>query len=174
MAALDTGDVREALHRVLDAVEWAATELGVVLPDRRYATVGGAVYDCAQVSVSGLQIGPGLTGATAAGFADLVPCDPVWNMSVEIAIVRCANEKPDGPRGELPPKVEWVEADVEAMSADAAVLAEAASALSSDPAIVAGAPTVALQFTQPQGGLVAVSATITFNPFALPPVEEAS
>ena len=162
--ALGVSDVRDALDRTLASVEDAAVRLGVTLPARRYVTVGGAVYDCEQVSVSALSMTTGLVGGLANPMSDLGPCDPIWNMIVEIAVVRCAQERPDGPRGELPPRLEWVSADATAMSQDSSVLTEAVWAASADP-LLAGEPQVNLAFTQPQGGLVAVVATVTYNPF---------
>ena len=53
---LDADTVDAVLRTLLGKVRSAASRVQNELPDRQYATTGGAVYDCPQVTVSGNSI----------------------------------------------------------------------------------------------------------------------
>lgn len=158
---IEAGDLFAAARAMLERVEATAATMEYTLPGRRYTTVGGSVYDCEQVTVSVMSSAVGIVSAEGTG--GLVgPCDPTWNVTYEIAIVRKAHEANEGPRGQLVPTVEKIEADASGMSSAYAVLVNAIEAVSSD-AIGVGRVTGSVQFGQPQGGLVAAVATVTAN-----------
>ena len=157
---LTVDDLMTNGRAMLSAVTNAANQLNFVLPARRYVTVGGSVYDCPQVTVSVMHsdagdIAPGRNPKILVG-----PCDPTWNVTYEIGIVLTAVEAATGPRGETLPTTAAIETDTTAMSAAYATLANALSAISGS---VTGPMRGSIMFGQPQGGLIAVVATITAN-----------
>lgn len=158
MAVVEATDARGAADRVAAALASAATSLGVALPARSLVTAGSAVFDCEMVAVTLISVGTGIPSSQSDPMADLMlQRAPVWQVTLGVSIVRCAQEKPDGARGDRPPRVEWILADSDAASADAAVIATAAYSLTDDGSV----PTVAIQFSQPEGGFIATSANLT-------------
>lgn len=158
MAVVGVLDVDAAARRVLGAVTASAAEAGVSLPDRHLVTTGSAVYDCEMVAVTYITVGTGIPGATADAMAGILQQrPPVWQAVLGVAIVRCASERPDGPRNSRPPTAAGIEADSAAASADAAVIANAAYSLTDDWSV----PDVAIQFFQPEGGFIATTGTVT-------------
>jgi hypothetical protein len=165
VAALEADELERAARAVLAAILTSADELGVLLPERQLLTAGGVVYDCEEVAVTLINAGTGIVGADQNPMSDLAPIPAVWNVTVGCAIVRRACEMPVGPRGQLPPTPDMIEADMVQMSADAAVLTGAAAALAGTR--LTGFPQVNLTFQQTEGGLVAVTTSVTMNPWGL-------
>ena len=160
-----------ALRHLLKRVEEAAAAVGNELPARRYATTGGAVFDCPQVSVSGNSLGLGL--ATGGGEQDWVGgCGPMWNVQVEVAIVRGAAEKPSvsrTPAAYRAPTVEAIETDTVQASADAATLERAIELTTGGATDQFGTAPASMQFGEVSGGLTAVLLTTTLNLWHLSP-----
>lgn len=151
---IETGDLHQVVSALMTTVETAASRLGVELPDRRVLPAGGAVYDCPMVAVSVTGLTAGLPDSTTPG--GLVPCSPAaWSTQLELAIVRTANERPTGPRGELPPEPRDIEADLACVSADMAVLLGAVNDYVGD----TRSGTASITIGQPQGGLIATVAS---------------
>lgn len=159
---METGDLVGTLRWVLDRIvtEAAALENALELPSRRYVTVGGAVFDCEQVVVSGMSINTGLASPTGDSLQLITSgCAVAWSAQIEAAIVFCANEKMGGTRGEQAPLVSGIEADAEKMSKCSAVLANVAEKMPD----TFGPVSCNIQLGQPQGGLIAAVATIGSN-----------
>lgn len=156
---IEPGDLHANAQAILTQIEAEATNLSFSLPERRYTTVGGAVFDCEQVSVSVMSVQTGVVSSEGNALQIVGNCPPVWNASFEVAIVLCASEAVEGPRGQILPDVAKVEADSAAMSAAYAILVNAAEALVTD----AGPVTCTIQLGQPQGGLIAAVAQINAN-----------
>jgi hypothetical protein len=143
---IDTYSTALAAHTatlVHAAIIDVAFERGRDLPDRRVSSAGGAVYDCEMVSVSILSLSEGLAGEVGVWNP---MCDPPINLSLELAIVRCANEKPAGVKGNLPPEPEWITADLVSADADADILLAAARQL--------GFRDIQVTFNGPAGGMI--------------------
>jgi hypothetical protein len=151
-------------------IESEAVALGTEIPDRRYVTTGGAVYDCEQVTVSANSITTGIAGATNDPTQTNVgPCAPGWTVAVELAIVRSAAEAPVGRRGNEPPSVDCIEADTAVAGADAAILTQAIESIAGPGWDQFGQVPASVQFGEVQGGLTAVVMTVSLNTWALAP-----
>lgn len=135
----------QALHA---AIQEAALSQAITLPSRVIASAGGAVYDCEMVAVSALSAEEGLAGDVGV-WSDR--CDAPVTLVFEAAIVRCAHEKPAGPRGNLPPEPEWILTDLEAADADADILLTAARELD--------ARQLQISFNGPNGGMISTVLT---------------
>lgn len=145
-----TGSILElhsASSSLLDAILSAADARSVAMPSRQVLSAGGVIHDCEQVYVTVLSMSEGLAGDDTGQAA---PCNLIMNGIFEVGVVRCAAEKPDGPRGELPPQAGWIENDLIDASTDAAVLLDA---------IAGTLKNVTVQFLAPQGGMRAVAIT---------------
>lgn len=161
--SIDVGAVVSALRHLLDRVATAASEANQELPERRYVTTGGAVYDCAQVTVSGNSITTGIAGAEGAGGA-VDGCPPGWHMQLELAIVRDAAEVMETRGGgTVPPSVADIELDTAQAGADASILTTAVESVAGPGWDQYGAVPASIQFGEVQGGLTAVVLTITLN-----------
>lgn len=147
---------------LLDTVQEAAVALGVELPERRILTAGGVVYDCELVAVSAISSATGM--AASGSMSALGPCGTVWRNELEIAIVICSAETISGPRGQIAPTPAQIETDTENVSKLADVIAETAILLTNSETV--GEPTFSLQYGQPQGGLIAVVASVSMNSWA--------
>src|SRR6478735_5479322 len=99
-------DLTAALRKLLQDVQNVAISMDIVLPDRRFVTVGGVVYDCEQVSVSGDTILPQLAGVIDTAPDPVYACDPIWHTNADVSIVRKSCNTPGGRRGTTPPTVE--------------------------------------------------------------------
>lgn len=167
--ALDVGLVIGTLRYLLSEVEAAAERAGVGLPARRYVTTGGAVYDCAQVSVSANSMTTGLAGdQNSMQGQGIGPCPPGWNVAVELAVVRDATEATVGRRGTVTPPTDSIEIDTTQASADAAVLTQAIEALAGPNWDQLGNIPASIQFGEVQGGLSAVVLSVTINVWDIP------
>lgn len=157
------GDVLTAMARdILERTVTEAAALNLTLPSRQYITVGGATFDCEQVSVSAMSVNTGMVQATGEGLDLIGGCPPVWSAPFELAIVVCANEKMEGARGQLAPAVSGIESDAETMSKAVAVIANVAESM----ALPFGNVRCSIQLGEPQGGLIAAIGTITANLWA--------
>jgi hypothetical protein len=160
---MDLNDTREAATRMLASIVDRAASLGVTLPDRQFANVGGIVHDCEQVSASALSLSLGLSGATGSPEttgAIAFPCDPIWKVNSELVIVRCAKAvSKNVTRGTTAPPVEDYAEDLQTVSRDAAVLTQAIMALAGE----GGVPTMDVRFAQPQGGMISTTVTASLN-----------
>ena len=168
--SIDVGVVVAAMRRLLDEVGVAATTMSNTLPERQYVTTGGAVYDCAQVSVSATSIATGIAGSPDAGQA-VANCGPGWNVLLEIAIVRDANESmvTRGRRTTVAPKVEDIEIDTVQADMDAASLTKAVETIAGPDWDQYGSVPASIQFGDVEGGLTAVVLTVTLNLWSFPP-----
>lgn len=90
-------DVAGAAHALLDLVVSAGTEQGIALPARRYITsgaAGGEAWDCEQLTVGLVQLGPlpAAGQAAEASRSSLVPAGavPLAAAVLRVEIVRCA------------------------------------------------------------------------------------
>lgn len=146
---------------ILNNVEAAAASLAFALPDRRYVTVGGSVYDCPQVTVSAMSSMAGLVSPDTNALQTLGPCPPIWQVTYEAAIVLRAAEATEGARGTIAPSVSKVESDTLNMSTAYAALINAIDLMTEDGIVGRLAATV--QMGQPEGGLIAAVATIMTN-----------
>lgn len=149
------------LRRMQSTIVDAAAAQDVELPARQYVTTGGAVYDCAQMTVSANQVSVGIAGADGGG--QVANCGPGWNVSLELAIVRQACEAPSGRRGEKPPTVDCIEEDTKQASADLALLTAGITAIAGPGWDQYGNVPASIQFGEVQGGLFAVVLTATLN-----------
>lgn len=171
MPSLEVGQVTAALRHILQAVRDAAVASSATLPERQYVTTGGAVFDCAQVTVSGNAGAIGLAGdlSDVGGLTQLGNCDTGWNMVVEVAIVRDASEMMAGTRGELAPPVDCIESDTEQADKDGSILVSALESIAGGAPGQIGNIPMSLQFGEVAGGLTAVLATATVNLWDMPP-----
>src|SRR5690349_2497201 len=103
-----------------EVINDTAAAQDIELPTRQYVTTGGAVYDCAQLTISANSVSVGIAGEEGGGA--VANCGPGWNVSLELAIVRNACEAPSGRRGDKPPTVECIEEDTEQASKDLMLL----------------------------------------------------
>lgn len=159
-------EVQELAIQVLPEVDGG--DPSYKLPSRTYVTTAGAVYDCEQYTVSANQITTGLAGSVEAG-QPVGNCAPGWNCTFELAIVRCAREKPTVTRSEVkPPKVEDIELDTKQADADAAVLTRAVESIAGPGWDQYGTVPASIQFGEVEGGLFAVILSITLNLWNLP------
>lgn len=167
MPVLTPTEVYDAAQTVLTSIETAATALSATLPDRRFVNTGGTVYDCESVAVTLVSSTTGLVDPTGEhpGTA-FNPRGPVWQLTLGLAIVRCAAERPTGRRGDGIPDVADIEQDASASSQDAAILIQAVDSLLGDDA-QAGV-NLEVTFNQTEGGLFAVTANLTYNPWLVP------
>lgn len=145
---------------LMDRVEEAATRQGVVLPGRRFVTLGGAVYDCEEVVVSPMTTNTGLVDPTADPAATMGPCNVIWSTTYELAIVLNSQEALYMNQEAAPP-VAAIEQDAAAISAATDVLVEAL-ALVTDRGDL-GRISATVTYGQPQGGLVAAVAEVRAN-----------
>lgn len=157
---LQPGDVTKALRLLLDAVVREADDKHVDIPERRYITTGGAVFDCAQVTVSGNSITTGFAGFPDAG-GPIDNCPPGWHIDAELAIVRNAREAPVGSTS--PPSVECIEADTQQAEDDAIVLTAAVEAIAGGRYDQTGTTPVSITFGEVQGGLTVVLCNASLN-----------
>jgi hypothetical protein len=161
-------DVFNAAATLLHYVEDAAVSFGIRLPNRRTLTTGGAVYDCEMVTISSTQVTLGLPSGNDGR---LVPCGPSsWTLQAQIAIVRCAAERPQGLRGEGPPRASDLIRDAAMTSKDCAVLAEAVGRY----ADLTNDATLSLATGSTQGGLIATVATVAVPLWTHAPAVELS
>ena len=149
------------LHYLLRRVVEAAIPLGVDLPIRQYVTLGGAVFDCEQVSVSAMSSEVGTVSSDPGAINLLGNCPPTWNMSYELAIVTCAAERMETQRGSRAPDVARVDRDALQVSRSYAVLRDTIDTIVASGDL--GTPSASFQFGQPQGGLIACVATLNAN-----------
>jgi hypothetical protein len=161
MTVSETDYLIDACRYLLEEVRNAAVELRVVLPARQYVAMGGSVFDCEQVTVSGMSIQTGLVSPEGSGLDVIGPCPVTWNVTAEVAIVVCAHEAVSGPRGQSAPSVHDIEADSEAVSAGYGVIKRAVETIASSGQ--AGRVGCNVTLGQPQGGLIAVVATVQVN-----------
>lgn len=146
-------------QQVLGLVAESAMELLVDLPAKQYCTGGEAVYDCEQVAVTCTSMTTGMPGqdpaASVAGVPMSVPCDPVWSLSMEAAIVRC------GPQIQRSGAVlaDDLNASFQSVSADASVLLLAIDKLASSNLM--GPVIATVTFVHPSGDMVPTVAYIT-------------
>ena len=159
---MDAGVLAAQARDILARVVTEAAALDLDLPDRQYITVGGATFDCEQVSVSAMSANTGLVQATGEGLDLIGNCPPVWSAPFEVAIVLCANEKMEGTRGQLSPAVSGIEADADKISAAVATIVNVAESLSG----INGPVRCEIQLGEPQGGLIAAVGTVTTNLWA--------
>lgn len=155
------------MHYLLDRVVEQALLADFTLPTRQYVTLGGAVFDCEQVSVSAINSDPGLVSSDPGAINLLGNCDVPWNTNYEVAIVLCAVERVIGQRGESPPPVEKVDADALQISAAYAVLRDVVDVIVASGDL--GTPSASIAFSQPQGGLIAVVLSFNSNVWVNPP-----
>lgn len=165
--SLDVGQVVATLQRLLTEVNGAAATADVTLPERQYATTGGSVYDCEQVTVSANSMSVGLAGQAEGNLSVVDGCVPGWTVVVEMAIVRQSKEMPVGRRGTSAPTVEDIEYDTTRADADAAVLTSSVEAVAGPDWDQLGAVPATLQFGEVQGGLFAVVLTVTLNMWSI-------
>ena len=158
---METDYLIDACRYLLDEIRNAAVELRVDLPARQYVTMGGSVFDCEQVTVSGMSIQTGVVGAEGSGPDVIGSCPVVWNVTMEAAVVVCAHETTSGPRGQSVPSTSDIEADSESVSAGFGVLKRAVETVASSGR--AGKLSCSVELGQPQGGLIAVVATVRVN-----------
>lgn len=160
--SLERGDLIAGCRAVLAHVNSEAAKLGYALPTRQYSTVGGSVYDCEQTTVSAMSSAVGIVSPDSNPMNLVGPCDPIWNVTYEVAIVRCAAETVTGPRGESPPTTAAIEIDTDGMSSAYAVLLNVAETMAAADDGV-GRVTANVVFGQPEGGLIATVMTLTAN-----------
>lgn len=162
--SLDVGLVVAAMRHLLSEVDVAASTMSNALPDRQFITTGGAVYDCAQVSVSANSLATGIAGNQDPGGGLISNCPPGWNANIELAIVRDALEA-EQVRGRRvsAPKVADIEIDAIQADKDAAALTKAIESLAGPEWDQYGAVPASIQFGETQGGLFAVVLTVTLN-----------
>lgn len=128
------GDIHGTLRYILESIEDRYAEAGVMLPERRFTTVGNiasaAVKDCEQVTVNFVQGYLGFPGQP-----DLEPKGCLIMMSGDfvIQVVRCVPTITPTGRGTgmKVPTVEQIEAATVVQSVDAQLLLETAYSLSS-------------------------------------------
>jgi hypothetical protein len=157
------------MHYLLDRTVEQALLASFDLPTRQYVTLGGAVFDCEQVSVSAINSDPGLVSSDPGAINLLGNCDVPWNTNYEVAIVLCAAERIQGQRGEKAPPVEQVDADALKISAAYAVLRDVVDNIVASGDL--GTPSASIAFSQPQGGLIAVVLSLNANVWVNPPEE---
>jgi hypothetical protein len=157
------GDLVGHLQELQSRFETALLAAGLdPLPDRRYYTVGGAVYDCPQIVVSADTVTPGLTNAQSSGIPTLLEsCDTIWSVTSTVAYVACAAEVVQGARGTKAPPIADVERDAANMALAVSALVALVEDLVGDPKF--GSALASITLGQPQGGLIAAEATITAN-----------
>lgn len=168
--SLSVGLVVASMRRLLEEVGIAATAMSNDLPERQYVTTGGAVYDCAQVSVSATSITTGLADSPESGQA-IGNCGPGWSVLLELSIVRDAKEQmvTRGRRGDTAPAVSDIELDTDQADKDAATLSDAVEAIAGPGWDQYGNVPASIQFGEVQGGLTAVVLTVTLNLWSFPP-----
>lgn len=149
------------LRYILRKVEDAAASAGFVLPGRRYVTTGGSVFDCEQVTVSAMSSEAGTVSSDPAAISLIGNCEPTWNAVFEVAIVVCASEIMEGPRGEEMPTVAAIESDAAKTSAMYGVLRDALDSMVASDEV--GAPSASVTFGQPEGGFIAVVMSLNIN-----------
>ena len=113
------------------------------LPTRRYVTQGQAVYDCEQVAATMVALNTGLPAQVTPGGNMIANCPPIWNLIVEVAIVRC---HPTAGDDGTPPKVEKYNESAQKTAKDAEILMRAANSRADE---MFGAVTATLQFPPP-------------------------
>lgn len=165
---LELGSVTSALRRILVEIENAAIALDTMLPERQYITTAGAVYDCAQVTVSANTIRTGIAGDETSGLP-VGGCDAGWNVDLELSIVRDAMEMPSGRDGTKPPKVECIEEDTAQADTDTTILIRAIETVAGPDFDQFGRVPCTIQFGEVEGGLFAVVASCTLNLWEIPP-----
>lgn len=149
------------LRRMQEVIVDSAAAQDIELPDRQYVTTGGAVYDCAQLTISANQVSVGIAGEDGGGA--VANCGPGWNVSLELAIVREACEAPSGRRGDKPPKVDCIERDTIQASKDLSLLTAAVESIAGPGWDQYGKVPASIQFGEVQGGLFAAVLTVTLN-----------
>lgn len=162
------GEVAATLRYLLNEVRNVATAAEIELPERQYITTGGAVYDCAQVTVSANRITVGIAGAADQGVIGMHGVVPGWAVDLELAIVRDASEAMQGRRGTIAPAVTDIEKDTEVADNDAAILCGAVAAIAGPEWDQRGAVPASIQFGDVEGNLTAVVLSVSLNLWSIP------
>lgn len=127
--SLELGAFDEA-SKLLDYAVSAALDNQIGIPALQFVTQGQAVWDCEQVSATMVSVSTGLPGSTRPGAQAIVNCPLTWQVTVELAIVRCqvAAVGQDG----SPPNASQLLADARQSAADTLILQSAASSRASE------------------------------------------
>lgn len=162
----DPSTVTECVGRVLDTIVQASDDMSVTLPARQLQLTGGATWDCAMLYVAAMSVQLGLpepaagTGVESFGAESWpgVGNTTMWTLTVEAGIVRPVCAVSADPQGRVPPTADQFLTDLTAISADTAVLVNAAYTL-----VGQGRQPVPQTTTvfHPQGGFGGVQLTTT-------------
>lgn len=148
MGGVNPDRLSNGLKWVLDTVVKVYAAAGVPLPERQIITVGEAVADCEQVSVSFMSLGKGLPGQVG----DTVQrCNSPSTATVHVQVIRCVPVVGPG-RGRVAPTPEQLEASTEVQTRDAWLLMMVAEALEADLQHGGMGMTANIEGGSPQGG----------------------
>ena len=149
------GSYTEA-DKLLSYVLQAAMDASIDLPTRQYVTSGQAVYDCEQVAVTAVAATTGLPVSTTPGGSSLSgACPPGWQLTLELAIVRCC---PVPAEDSTPPSAQQLSAHAKVQGGDTHILMAAADSRASERF---GNVTCVVSYPPPSGGLAATVARMT-------------
>lgn len=143
-------------QKLLDYVLAAALDASIELPAKRYVTSGQAVHDCEQVAATVLTATTGLPASATPGGQGLSgACPPGWQVSIELAIVRCRPMmNDDGTQ----PSAEKLTAHAQVQGGDTHILMTAADSRAQERF---GQVTCFIQYPPPNGKFAATIARLT-------------
>jgi len=126
---------------------------GIMLPDRKFFTVGQPVHDCEELVVVFESVRKGLPG----GEGDPTNCDMPSTATFSIHLVRCFPVPQNSPN---PPPASTLTKNADGLMQDAWLLLGAIDELNRDPYTGLGGMVYSVSVGEPQGGLVAVVAQV--------------
>lgn len=150
-------------HRTLEAVQMAALDMGVVLPDKQVVGTGEVAHDCEMVAVTALRLITGIPDAAqGAGFPGALSgggfCAPTWSLIMNVEIVRCAPLWPEDGNGVVAASA--INDATIPTSKDAEVIINAVNNLAANPHNF-GDVVSNIQFLPPSGGFVVTLGQVT-------------
>lgn len=155
LAAEHIGTFSEA-DRLLGYIRAAALEASIDLPTKQYVTSGQAVHDCEQVAATVLTATTGMPASATPGGQGLSgACPPGWQVSIELAIVRC---RPTPSESGAQPSAEKLSGHAKVQAGDTHILMSAADSRASERF---GQVTCAILYPPPSGKFAATIARLT-------------
>jgi hypothetical protein len=151
------------LRLVLKQLVIDAQNAAIDLPERQYVTVGGSIYDCEQVTVSGNIIQAGEAGQyhAAARPMALYNCEGGWHVAMDVAIVRRSCNVLTGRRANTVPSIDAIESDAERASADVDLLVNMAQGFAGGAEL--GEVPANVLLGEAAGGMFVVRMALTLN-----------
>lgn len=137
-------------YKLLEYAKAAALDANTDLPERQYITIGQAVYDCEQIVSTLSIVTTGMPGGATGFTAGIANCPLPWQLTVDLAIVRCHPGMDDDGS---PPSVEALLSASRLASVDTRILQAVGDSRASEQF---GQVAVTISYPPPSGDMRAV------------------